>query len=157
MVRAFLSTLCPYFQLLFSERCSPVCPVIWWNFQIGIHFPGLITACALPTSHCVFIPISHDDPDLIILSNFMLVFVVLNSSIIKLPSFHQPFICQPSFMALVQLKRSWFNWGTILTSNFSLAIDPSMCLQITSSFPLCVQLMLWPFPIITEPLIGLRL
>ena len=57
-------------------------------------------------------------------------------------------------MALVKLKRSWFSCGTILTSHISLAIDPSLCLQITSNFPLCVQLMLLPFPIITEPLIG---
>ena len=107
--------------------------------------------------HFVFIPISHDDPDGIILSNFMLVFVCLNSSIIKPPSFHQPFISHPSFMALVKLKRSWFNCGTIFTSHVSLAIDPSLCLQITSSLPLWVQLMLLPFPIMTEPLIGVRL
>ena len=147
----------PIFSAVVLRRCSPVCPVIWWNFQIGILFPGSITACARPTSLCVFIPLSHDDPDGIILSNFMLALVVLNSSIIKPHSFHLPFICHPSFMALVKLKRSWFSCGTILTSHLSLAIDPSLCLQITSNFPLCVQLMLLPFPIMTESLVGVSL
>ena len=34
-------------------------------------------------------------------------------------------------MALVKLKRSWFNWGTILTSHVCLAVELSLCLQIT--------------------------
>ena len=76
-----------------------------------------------------FIPISHDDPDGIILSNFMLVFVCLNSSNIKPPSFHLPFISHPSFMALVRLKRSWFNCRTIFTSHVCQAIKPSLFLQ----------------------------
>ena len=86
-------------------------------------------------------PINHDDPDGIILSNFMLALVVLNNSIIRPPSFHLPFICHPSFMAFVKLNRSWFSSGTIFTSQVSLAMDPSLCLQMTSNFPLWVQLM----------------
>ena len=42
-------------------------------------------------------------------------------------------------------------------SVISLAMDPSLCLQMTSNFPLWVHLMLFPFPIITEPLMGTRL
>ena len=42
-------------------------------------------------------------------------------------------------------------------SHVSLAMDPSLCLQMTSNFPLCVQLMLSPLPIITDPLMGVRL
>ena len=80
-------------------------------------------------------PIHHDDPDGIILSNFMLALVVLNNSIIKPPSFHLPFIYHPSFMDFVKLKRSWFSFGTIFTSEVSFAMDPSLCLQITFSFP----------------------
>ena len=72
------------------------------------------------------------------------------------PSFHFPFICHPSFMAFVKLNRSWFNSGTIFTSQVSLAKDPSLYLQITSNFPLWVQLMIFPFPIITEPFMGTR-
>ena len=36
----------PIFSAIVLRRCSPVCPVIWWNFQIGILFPGSITTCA---------------------------------------------------------------------------------------------------------------
>ena len=36
----------PIFSAFVLRRCSPVCPVIWWNFQIGILFPGSISACA---------------------------------------------------------------------------------------------------------------
>ena len=36
-------------------------------------------------------------------------------------------------MALVKLKRSWFNCGTIYTSHVCRAVEPSLCLQITSS------------------------
>ena len=60
-------------------------------------------------------------------------------------------------MAFVKLKKSQFNCGTIFTFQVSFAMDPSMCLQITSSFPLWVQMMLCPFPIITDPFIGVRL
>ena len=77
--------LIPMFSDVVFRRCSPVCPVIWCNFHIGIN------------------------PDGIILSNFMLALVVLNSSIIRPPSFHLPFISHPSFIAFVKLKRSWFN------------------------------------------------
>ena len=105
---------------------------------------------------CTLIPINHDDPGGIILSNFILALAVLNNSIIKPPSFHLPFICHPSFMAFVKLNRSWFNSGTIFTSQVSLAKDPSLCLQMTSNFALWVQLMLFPFPIITEPFMGTR-
>ena len=28
------------------NRCSPVCPVIWWNFDIEIIFSGSIAECA---------------------------------------------------------------------------------------------------------------
>ena len=59
-------------------------------------------------------------------------------------------------MALVKLKKSWFSWGTILTFHVYLAVEPSLCLQITSSLPLWVQLMLSPLPIMTEPLVGTR-
>ena len=59
-------------------------------------------------------------------------------------------------MAFVKLNRSWFNSGTIYTSQVSLAKDPSLCLQMTSNFPLWVQLMLFPFPIITELFMGTR-
>ena len=117
-----------------------------------IVFPGSIAKCAWSNTLYVLIPIYHDDPDGIILSNFMLALVVLNNSIIRPPSFHFPFICHPFFMAFVKLKRSWFSSGTIFTSRNSLAMDPSLCLQMTSNFPLWVQLMLFPFPIITEPL-----
>ena len=154
---SFPVILIPMFSAVVFRRCSSVCPVIWWNFHIGILFPGSITPCALPTSICLFIPISHGDPDGIILSNFMLALVVLNNSIIRPPSFHLPFICHPSFMAFVKLKRSWLNCGTSFTSHVSLAMDPSLCLHMTSNFPLCVQLILSPFPIMTEPLIGVRL
>ena len=146
----------PIFSAVVLRRCYPVCPVIWRNFLIGILFPGSITACACPTNLCFFIHISHDDPDGIVLSNFMLVFVVLNRSIIRPPSFHLPFICHLCFMVLVKLKRSWLNWGTIFTTHVSLAVEPSLCLQITSSCLLCVQLIFSPFPIITEPMIGVR-
>ena len=47
--------------------------------------------------------------------------------------------------------------STIFTSHVSLAMDPSLCLQMTSNFPLWVQLMLFPFPIITEPFMGTKL
>ena len=97
-----------------------------------------------------------EDPDGIILSNFMLALPVLNSSIIKPPSFHLPFICHPSFMAFMKMNRSWFSSGTNLTSQVSLAKDPSLCLHMTSILPLWVQLMLFPFPIITEPLMGTK-
>ena len=60
-------------------------------------------------------------------------------------------------MAFVKLNRSWFSSGTIFTSQVSQAMDPSLCLQMTSNFPLWVQLMLFPFPIITEPFMGTRL
>ena len=105
----------------------------------------------------LLIHMNLDDPDVIIPSNFILALVVLNNSIIRPPSFHLPFICHPSFMAFVKLKRSWFNSFTIFTSQVSLAMDPSLCLQMTSSFPLLVQLMPFPFPIITEPFMGTRL
>ena len=36
----------PIFSAVVLRRCSPVCPVIWWNFQIGILLPGSITVCA---------------------------------------------------------------------------------------------------------------
>ena len=42
-------------------------------------------------------------------------------------------------------------------SQVSLAMDPSLCLQITSNFGLCVQLMLHPLPIITDRFMGVRL
>ena len=119
-----------------------------------IVFPGSIAACAWSNTLCTLIPINYDDPDGIILSNFMLALVVLINSIIRPPSFHLPFICHPSFMAFVKLNRSWFNSGTIFASQVSLAMDPSLCLQMTSNFPLWVQLMLFPFPIITEPFMG---
>ena len=122
-----------------------------------IVLPGSIAACAWSNILCTLIPINHDDPDGIILSNFMLALVVLNNSIIRPPSFHLPFICHPSFMAFVKLNRSWFSSGTIFTSQVSLAMDPSLCLQMTSNFPLWVQLMLFPFPIITEPFMGTKL
>ena len=39
-----------YFMPIYSAvvfiMCPQVCPIIWWNFQIGILFPGSITACA---------------------------------------------------------------------------------------------------------------
>ena len=44
-----------------------------------------------------------------------------------------------------------------INTHVSLAIDPSLWLQITSNFPLCVQMMLSPLPIMTEPLIGVSL
>ena len=116
-----------------------------------------MTACALPIIFCTLIPINHDDSDGIILSNFMLDLEVLNNSIIKPPCFHLPFICYPSFMTFVKLKRSWFNCDTNFTSHVSLAIYPSLCLQITSNFPLCVQMMLCLLPIITDPCMGVRL
>ena len=122
-----------------------------------IVFPGSIAACAWSNTLCTLIPINHDDPDGIILSNFMLALVVLNNSIIRPPSFHLPFICHPSFIAFVKLNRSWFNSGTIFTSQVSLAMDSSLCLQMTSNFPLWVQLMLFLFPIITESFMGTRL
>ena len=28
------------------NKCSPVCPVIWWNFDMEIFFPGSIAECA---------------------------------------------------------------------------------------------------------------
>ena len=59
-------------------------------------------------------------------------------------------------MAFVKLNMSWFNSHTILTSQVSLAKDPSLCLQMTSIFPLWVQLMLFPFPIITDPFMGTK-
>ena len=122
-----------------------------------IVLPGSIAACARSNTLCTHIPINHDDPDGIILSNFMLALVVLNNSIIRPPSFHLPFICHPSFMAYVKLNRSWFNSGTIFTSQVSLAMDPSLCLQMSSNFQLWVHLMLLPFPIITEPFMGTKL
>ena len=132
-------------------------PVIWWNFDMKIVLPGSIAACAWSNILFALIPINHDDPDGIILSNFMLALVVLNNSIIRPPSFHLPFICHPSLMAFVKLNRSWFNSGTIFTSQVSLAMDPSLCLQMTSNFPFWVHLMLFTFPIITEPFMGTRL
>ena len=87
----------------------------------------------------------------------MLALVVLNYSITRPPSFHLPFICHPSFMAFVKLKRSWFSCGTSFTSQVSLAMDSSLCLQMTSNFPLWVQLMLCPFPIITDLFMGTKL
>ena len=39
-------------------------------------------------------------------------------------------------MAFVKLNRSWFNCGTIITSQVSLAKDPSLCLQMTSNYSL---------------------
>ena len=129
-------------------------PVIWWNFDMKIVLPGSIAAYAWSNIQGTLIPINHDDPDGIILSNFILALVVLNNSIIRAPSFHLPFICHPSFMAFVKLNRSWFNSGTIFTSQVSLAMDPFLCLQMTFNFPLWVHLMLFPFPIITEPFMG---
>ena len=102
------------------SKCSPVCPI-----SMGLVYHSL-------DLH----PINHNDPDGIILSNFMLALVVLNNSIIKPPSFHLPFICHPSFMAFVKLKRSWLSCRKIFTSHVSFAMNPSLCLQITSSFPL---------------------
>ena len=122
-----------------------------------IVFPGSIAACAWSNTLFTLIPINHDDPDGIILSNFMLPLVVLNNSIMTPPSFHLPFICHPSFMAFVKLNRSWFSSGTIFTSHVYLAMDPSLCLQMTSNFPLWVQLILFPFPIITEHFIETKL
>ena len=107
--------------------------------------------CLVKYSFFALIPINHDDPDGINLSNVMLALVVLNNSIIRPPSFHLPFICHPSFMAFVKLNRSWFSSGTIFISQVSLAMDTSLCLQMTSNFPLWVQLMLFPFLIIIEP------
>ena len=122
-----------------------------------IVFPGSIAEWAWPNTLRTLIPISHDDPDGIILSNFMLTLVLLNSSITKPPSFHLPFIYHPSFIAFVKLKRSSFSCGTIFTSQLYLAMDSSLCLQMTSNFPLWVQLMLCPFPIITDPFMGTKL
>ena len=119
--------------------------------------PGSIEEGAWSNTLLTLIPINHDDPDGIILSNVILALVVLNNSIIRPPYFHIPFICHPSCMAFVKLKRSWFNCGTIFTSQVSLAMDPSLCLQMTSNFPLWVQLMLLPLPIITEQFMGVRL
>ena len=87
----------------------------------------------------------------------MLALVVLNNSIIKTPSFHLPFICHPSFMTFLNLKRSRFSCGTIFTSQVSFAMDLSLCLQNTSSFCLLVQRMVCPFPMITGPFMGIRL
>ena len=115
-----------------------------------IVFPGSIIECAWSNTLWTLIPIKHDDPDGIIQSNFILALVVLNNSITRPSSFHLPFIYYPSFMAFVELKRSWFSCGTIFTSQVSLAMDSSLCLQMTSNFPLWVQLMLCPFPIITD-------
>ena len=142
-----------YFAVGLS-KCSPLCPVIWWNFDMVILFPGSIAECAWSITLWTLIPINYDDPDGITLSNFMLALVVLNSSIMRPPSFHLPFICHPSFMAFVKLKRSWFRCGTIFTSQVSLSMDLSLCLQMTSNFPLWVQMMLCPFPIITDPFMG---
>ena len=122
-----------------------------------ILFPGSIAECAWSITLWTSIPVNHDDPDGIILSNFMLALVVSNSSITQPPSFHIPFICHPSFMAFVKLKRSWFSCGTIFRSQVSLAMDPSLCLQMTSNFPLWVQMMLCPFPIITDLFMGTKL
>ena len=36
----------PMVSAVVFRRCSPACPVIWWNFQIGILFPGSVAACA---------------------------------------------------------------------------------------------------------------
>ena len=127
------------------------------KLDMKIVFPGSIAECAWSNTLWTLIPINHDDPDGIILSNFILALVVLNNSIMRPPSFHLPFIYHPSFMAFMKLKRSWFNSGTIFTSQVSLAMDPSLCLQMTSNFPLWVQLMLFPFPIITEPFMGTKL
>ena len=110
-----------------------------------IVFPGSIAACAWSNTLFTLIPNNHDDPEGIILSNFMLALVVLNSSIIKPLSFHLPFVCHPSFTAFVKLNRSWFSSGTIFTSQVSQAMDPPLCLQMTSNFPVWVQLMLFPF------------
>ena len=121
-------------------------------------FPGSIAECAWSNTLWTLIPINHGDPtDGIILTNFMLALAVLISSITKSPSFHLPFTSHPSFMAFVKLKRSWSNCGTIFTSHVSLAMDSCLCLQMTSSFPLWVQLMLCPFPIITDPFMGTKL
>ena len=123
---------------------------------VRIDFPGSTAECAWSIILWTLIPINQEDPDGIILSNFMLALVVLNNSMIKPPSFHLPFIWQPSFMAFVKLNRSWFSSGTIFTSQVSLAVDPSLCLQMTSNFPLWVHFMLFPFPIITEPFMGVK-
>ena len=122
-----------------------------------IVFPGPIAECAWSNTIRTLIHINDDDPDGIILLNFMLALVVLNDSIIRPPSFHLPFICQPSFMAIGKQKRSWFSCGTISISQVSLAMDSSLCLQMTSNFPLWVQRMLCPFPIITDLYMGTKL
>ena len=110
-----------------------------------IVLPGYIAACAWSNTLCTVIAINHDDPDWIILSNSMLALVVLNNSIIRPPSFHLPFICHPSCMGFVKLNRSWFNSGTTFTSQVSLVMDRSLCLKMTSNFPLWVQLMFSQF------------
>ena len=122
-----------------------------------IAFPGSITECAWLNTLWTLFPINRDDPVGIILSNFILALAVLNNSVTRPPSFHLPFICHPSFMAFVKLKRSWFSCGTIFTSQVSLAMDSYLCLQMTSNFPLWVQPMLCPFPIITDPFMGNKL
>ena len=43
---SFPVILIPMFSAVVFRRCSPVCPVIWWNFHTGILFLGSITACA---------------------------------------------------------------------------------------------------------------
>ena len=93
--------LSPYFQLCFLGD-APQCVQLFDGIFILEYFFHVLYIC-------VFIPINHDDPDGIILSNFILAFVVLNSSIIRPPSFDLPFICHPYFMALVKLKSSWCN------------------------------------------------
>ena len=79
-----------------SSASSYLMQFPYWNT-----FSRFYNHMCLTASLCVFIPISHDDPDGIILSN-----VILNHSTSFLPS---PIHLPSFFMALVKLKRSWFN------------------------------------------------
>ena len=123
--------ICPQFNNSYLNQFSSISG----GNYIKIVLPGSIASCAWSNTLCTLIPINHDDPDGIILSNFMLALVVLNNSIIRPPCFDLPIICHPFFMVFVKLNRSLFNSGTIFTSQVSLAMDPSLCLQMTSNFP----------------------
>ena len=40
---SFPVSFIPIYSAVDLRRCSPVCPVIWWNFQIGMLFPVCLT------------------------------------------------------------------------------------------------------------------
>ena len=46
MVLIFLLTQSSYIFQLVLNKCSPVCPVNRWNFDMKILFPGSIAECA---------------------------------------------------------------------------------------------------------------